>query len=275
MGETRQSRSQRRAEPTHVRLQERDLWILEGLTKMLFLRSSQISKLYFNDSRWAAQKRLRKLLDRKLIRVWVKGLSEENVYSLDRAGAKYLAEVNELTETPFAPRGLARNINHLLYINDVRVALALALPGEDGELISWRSDWELRDGGKKLIPDALFAVRFANDEPRTVALEVDVNTRSPQYFLKKIFRYETRYQDSEKPVVLIVGRDPKWTERYRNCLRDRRVDIQIVFTTLELIRQEPMGNIWSLPRSTEEVSLRTLLSSPYGREGIAYETAAL
>ena len=42
----------------------RDAWLLEALGKMRFLETRQIARLAFGGSRWAANKRLRKLLDR-------------------------------------------------------------------------------------------------------------------------------------------------------------------------------------------------------------------
>ncbi len=75
----------------HIRLVERDLWILEGIAKMRFVTTGQIAKLYF-PSRWAARKRLRRLFDVGLLRVWVRNLSDENIYSLTRAGAIALEE---------------------------------------------------------------------------------------------------------------------------------------------------------------------------------------
>ena len=69
-----------------LRLSERDLWLLEGLAKMRFLTTSQISKLYFNGARWYPQKRLRNLFDAGLVKTWVRSLAEENIYSITRRG---------------------------------------------------------------------------------------------------------------------------------------------------------------------------------------------
>ena len=88
MGQVRHSRFVRRQATVDIRLQDRDAWLLGALGRMRFLTTSQLAQLGFGGSRWAANKRLRRLLDAGLVRVWVRDLAKENIYSLDRAGAK-------------------------------------------------------------------------------------------------------------------------------------------------------------------------------------------
>jgi hypothetical protein len=90
-----------------------DLFILDAFAKMRFLTTTQIATLAFDWSRWAAHKRLRKLLDGGLIRVWARSPNKENVYSLDREGAKLFGE------SPSIPRILDGTLDHLLGINQV------------------------------------------------------------------------------------------------------------------------------------------------------------
>jgi hypothetical protein len=61
-GQIRQRRSVPR-QGHRVRLVERDRWLLEALAKMRFLTTRQLARLAFGGSRWAANKRLRKLFD--------------------------------------------------------------------------------------------------------------------------------------------------------------------------------------------------------------------
>src|SRR5262245_21823763 len=63
MGITRQSTTLPKATANPIRLQERDYWILEALTKMRFMTTSQLSRLYFESSRCATNKCMRRLLD--------------------------------------------------------------------------------------------------------------------------------------------------------------------------------------------------------------------
>src|SRR5713226_4851410 len=109
----RTRRTERRREPRRLRLTRRDPWILEALGKMRFLTTTQLARLAFQGSRWATNKRLRKLLDRGLVGVWVRNLAQENVYSLDRAGLRLLTEQDENASWS-VPRGLEGNLDHLL-----------------------------------------------------------------------------------------------------------------------------------------------------------------
>src|SRR5262249_40257475 len=105
-----------RGNPRHgLRLTERDLWILEASTKMRFATTSQLAALFFEGSRWSANKRLRKLLDSGLLNVWVRSLSEENIYSITKKGLAAIEENNlTVTRENKIPRGLDENLKHLL-----------------------------------------------------------------------------------------------------------------------------------------------------------------
>src|SRR5262249_5747231 len=151
---------------------ERDIWILEALAKMRFLTTSQLAKLYFNGSPWYPNKRLRRLLDAGLVKAWVRNLAEENIYSITRSGlaaGENRDETSALTKIPYR---LDENLAHLLAINDVRTALAVALPESNAEILWWRSDWELRSHGReRIIPDGLFVIKWNGVKDQAYALE--------------------------------------------------------------------------------------------------------
>ena len=88
-------RAARRTDGTRSRRTERDYWVLEALAKMQFLTTRQIGHLLFNGSRSAANKRLRKLYDAGLIRVWLRSLNTDNVYALAPPGRRLLEEESE------------------------------------------------------------------------------------------------------------------------------------------------------------------------------------
>lgn len=276
----RTRRIERRLGRGALRSTERDRWILEALGKMRFLETCQIARLAFGGSRWAANKRLRKLLDAGLVRVWVRDLARDNVYSLMRAGADQLAERSD-GETPWpVPRGLDGNLDHLLAINEVRISLALGLGEVGGEIKYWRSDWELRAFHRgRIVPDALFALGRAGDgHSHIFALEVDNATRSPRGFLAKLLRYGTlrvrgrSLYGVEDFLLLVVGRDERWVERYRQALAHLRLGLSVWFATLPLLgREGALGPIWITADGEETYSLRSLASLPYGKEGDAEE----
>jgi Replication-relaxation len=261
MADVRQPRATRKPEPQPVRIQERDRFILEALAKMRFLTTTRIASLAFAKSRWAANKRLRKLLDAGMVRVWVRSLNHENVYSLDRAGAKLLKIAVPI------PRGLDGNLDHLLSINRARIALAMGLSLVGGELANWRSDWELRAELKtRAIPDALFTVRWATGEAQSFALEVDHRTRSTRGFLKKLLRYAaSRTLDCP---VLFVGHEARWVDRYRSALAHNRLGPRVWFTNFELLESQGIaGRIFSAVAADDRYSLPELARFPYGKEG--------
>lgn len=139
---------------------DRDLWIVEALARMRFLSTRQIALLFFGASRSAANKRLRHLLDAGVVRVWLRNLNVDNVYSITPLGRRLLiaslADRESITSA-HSPRELDRQLDHLLAVNDVHASLAVALPEMDGTITWWRSDWELRTPGSNgIVPDALF-----------------------------------------------------------------------------------------------------------------------
>lgn len=189
----------------------RDLEVIGAVGKLRFATTSQLARLYFKGSRWAANKRLRKLLDAGLMRVWVRSLSDENVYTL-RQRALTVLDAHDMV----LPRQLDGNLPHTLMLNDVRIQFALGLEHIGARLHWWRSEWELRSHGReRVIPDALFAVERGG-LVTVFALEVENQTRYPKGILKKLVTYraspelygEKGYQ------VLVVGRDARMLERY-------------------------------------------------------------
>ncbi len=236
-----------------LRLTERDLWLLEGLAKMRFLTTRQLGGLYFGGSRWYPTKRLRNLLNAGLIKAWVRNLAEENVYSITRGGLSTV-ENGDATLGPQIkiPYRLDENLPHLLAINAVRASLAVSLPDANGEILWWRSDWELRAHGREpIIPDGLFFVKWHGLKEQAYALEVDNNTRSTRQFLKKILAYDGIQTRGGKiygiadAIVLVSAADPKWLERYRASIKELRLDRRVWFATVEQIKREgATGAIW-------------------------------
>ena len=278
----RTRRTERRSGRGALRSTERDRWLLEALAKMRFLTTRQLARLAFGGSRWAANKRLRKLLDSGLVRVWLRDLARDNVYSLTRAGAAHLASDGEGAWT--VPRGLDGNLDHLLAINEVRISMALGLGEIGGEIRHWRSDWELRAFHRgRIIPDALFALGWAgHGHSQTFALEVDNATRSPRRFLAKLLKYGTlrvrgrALYGVRDFFLLIVGRDERWVERYRQALAHLRLGLFVFFATLPGVgREGALGVIWRPAGGEETYSLRSLASLPYGKEGAAEESKGI
>src|SRR5262249_48298144 len=256
--------------------------IIEALAKTRFLTTSQLARLFFGSSRSSANKRLRKLLALGLVRVWVRSLSEDNIYSLAMPGLSLLKKTQSDEDSPnaTAPRGLDGNIGHLLAINDVRIALAVGLEERGGELSWWRSDWDLRAHGKsRVISDALFGIKWAGSQEQVFALEVDRNTKSPRKFLAKILGYDS-FMGSHGGlygfndfVVLVVGEDPIWLEKYRSGGSRLRLGRHSWFAR-SAEAQTKGGNqaIWTMADGAEKYSFRDLTFLPYSKEGSDFES---
>lgn len=267
-----------------MRLMERDLWLLDALSRMRFLTTRQLARLLFGGSRWAATKRLRALLDAGYLNAWVRNLSADNVYSLTRRGLAALRTNDGVDSGPSRslPRTLDSHIDHVLAVNDTRVAFATGLADIGGELSGWRSDWEIRTPGRgRLLPDALFAIRWDDGTEQTFALELDHHTKSPRRFLGKVLRYIARRPLpagrllSEDSIILAVGTDAASIERYRAALTRVRIVARVWFTTLDAVRAASITEpIWRRADGDVQYSLRALASLPYRREGGSPPNAA-
>jgi DNA-binding Lrp family transcriptional regulator len=268
-----------------VQLAERDRWLLEALAKMRFLPTSDLARLLFGGSRSAANKRLRRLFDAGLVRVWLRSLSEENVYSLTRAGLNAVRSSEPAPADIFnaqVPRGLDGKLDHLLAINRVRIALATTLPEAGGELTWWRSDWDLCGrGSDRIAPDALFCVRWPDGREQAFSLEVDRRTRGVRRFLEKVLRYRSQayrlaaLHGVRGYVILVVGFDRRWIERFRASVAHLQLTAPVWFATLQDLNSAgACGAIWRSAERDARHSLRDLACLPYGKEGTGGETHA-
>ena len=279
----RKKRPLRSLDGSPYRQTDRDLWLLEALAKMQFLTTRQIARLLFNGSQSAANKRLRKLLDSGWVRVWVPSLNRDNIYGLTPLGRRLLLEgLVGVDAAARCPRQLDGRIDHLLAVNAVRIALATTVPDSDGELLWWRSDWDLRAHSRqRTIPDGLFAIRWPGLGDYVFALEVEHGTRAPRSFQAKLLRYSAvsshrgGIYGETNPVVLVVGNDPTWLARYRAALAPMPVRVTIGFASLANVeRHGAIGAVWQTLTDDRHHSLRTLATLPYRSEPSAPELRA-
>jgi hypothetical protein len=257
-------RMYRRPEGCVLRLTKRDPWILEDLGKMRFATTGQLARLHFRGSRSAANKRLRRLFDGGLLRAWVPRLDGENIYALTPRGARAIGEPGPNNSGWPTPRGLDGNLEHLLALGSVRVALAVTL-GESGtELSSWRSYWELEPHfNEPVIPDALFQVRSRSGHA-IFALELDRTTPSPQAFARRILNYDVmggRGYGVSGIMVLVVGSSQGWLERYRLRIAEHPLRVPVWFATLPEVEAKGAHASWRSVRGAHAPSLRALLTA--------------
>lgn len=216
--ERQRASRRRRIHGRGFRLQERDLDILLALAKMRLLSTSDIARLCFNAS-GTAQKRLRKLYDRGLVRTIVADLASENRYALTPFGHALLEQALEGEAIPPfrpAPRADAACVGHLDLLNRYRIALARGVTEHQLELVCFTPEWELRarDPQAEIVPDA--AVVLGKNRARLeVALEVDIGTEPGRTVDKKLDRYESArlarrsVAGLRSPLVLLVTAKPR------------------------------------------------------------------
>lgn len=280
----RTKRTSRKATECRSDRTERDQWLIEALGKMRFLTTRQIADLLFGGSRSAANKRLRRLLDAGVVRVWLRNLNTDNVYAITPRGRRVLEGCSTESVEPAVaitcPRELDGQLDHLLAINSIRVVLAIDLPDTGGVIAWWRSDWELRAHSRqRTIPDALFAIHWPDIGERVFALEVEHHTRAPRGFVSKLLRYSAASYGRDgtngqtNPIVLVVGHSPTWLARYRAILAPLAVSTDVWFATFDELNGH-CANIWQARTGDARCSLRTLANLPYGKEGPAVNCRA-
>jgi hypothetical protein len=76
-------------------------------------------------------------------------------------------------------------------------------------------------------------------------------------------------------IILVVGTDPRWIERFRASVAQLHLTAPVWFTTLQdLDSAGACGAIWWPAGSDERHSLPDLAHLPYGKEGTGGETHA-
>lgn len=81
-----------------IRLQSRDIQIIETLKKLKVISSSQMQRLFFNNCQQSQSRRCKTLVNHKFIKVFNMGLWQENVYYIKRKPTQQLKSMLLLTE---------------------------------------------------------------------------------------------------------------------------------------------------------------------------------
>jgi hypothetical protein len=250
-----------------VRLQTRDLWCLEAVAKLRFMTTDQICRVYFPDTPHYAAKRLRRLVDAGLLRVFLRSLADSNIYTITRPGLTRLKQSGiDLTEEVKVPQALDGNLDHLLCINTLRCAFALGLGNLGATLTWWRSDWEMaRNVKKSVVPDALFSLHWDWGQEAVYALELENASRSPRSFAKKIVSYQTLLQQTgaifgyDKLILLVVVNRESQLTGYRARTNILGETPWIWFARADTLTAETLGEqLWQSAADDDYLSLRDL-----------------
>ncbi|MCL4405275.1 replication-relaxation family protein [Patescibacteria group bacterium] len=196
---TMRKRLVRREEKRPLRLQGRDMELLQELGEYRFLDTSQILALHPGGRR-NSLRRLAAMFDLGYLdrpRGQSRSSSPHIAYSLGREGVRMIYEEQSagmLRRLREIERSLPL-IAHTLMISQFRVCLTLALrKREDVQLRRWLQGYDLKAALRRhgrnpeLVPDAFFVLHFQEYE-YPVFLEADRGTMSAKRFTEKLKIY--------------------------------------------------------------------------------------
>lgn len=249
-----QARQKRAASKAFRLNQDRDPEILLALAKMKFLRTRDLTRLFFG-SKVTANKRLRQLFDAGLIQCWMRELYQDNLYSLAPKGRAYLVRTLGLSGTEFrVPASMGRvNLPHLLGINSFRISLALAVGNQEKVKIGFfLPDWELKHrhnaGLLSLVPDAVFVIedwRQGFRQHAGFALEYDTGSESLAYWGKRKLQAYLEILGAGYPFyglagfrVVVIGSSARRVQHLVQAAREASGQEQFLFAPEEIVTEE-------------------------------------
>ncbi len=191
-----------------LELQPRDLDIMECILRLGGHLNGDLLALQFWGSRDSdpARRRLRRLLDYKVLSATLAGSQQPNLYAVTKCGLDALLAVREgLTELQLAPPlRAATGIRHGQLVAAIRLYTAALADTGFGELIRWsggRSAFaaELGLTAARIAPDGIAELRIGSTLG-IAFIEADVGTESVA-LQAKLARY-ARYLDGRKHTEL-------------------------------------------------------------------------
>ncbi len=167
-----------------VRLSERDIRVVLKCAVSKWLTTGQLARLYFPQvTPDAVRKSLRRLVEAGYLVAHREHQMAEALHGLGPKGKSMLEAKGLVAEVSRKP---PRQIEHLVGINDVRVAMEV----KPAEVAYFFASWELQGLGwvHPVIPDAVVGLRLP--ERRTFLLEYDRGTETSPTLVMKLRSYE-------------------------------------------------------------------------------------
>lgn len=280
-------RNRRVDNPPPMRLMERDIEILKAVHEFRIMRGDQLQALFFG-SQSTASYRLSRLyqhsfLDRHFLPTLGGLASSPALYTLGKRGVDVLRRVldcgpKDIRKPPNNQELSPLFLEHLLQINDFRVAVAVAARNLDFTLEKWQDDFQLKadfdrvviqtpQGRKRsvsLIPDGYFVLQVPQGRA-CFFLELDRGTMTRGRFRDKVLayqayiasgQYEKRY-GTRSLRVLTVTSGPKRLENLREEAEQAGGGRVFWFTTSDQIAPETILSmpIWSLAEKSDLATL--------------------
>ena len=212
--------------PSNQSITERDLEIVVTLYKYRYLKTSQIQQLYFPSAQ-TANRRMRSLIDQKLVKHFSVPNVPERIYFLSQNGAKVVAEQLDTTleemlwsKNTNAPKDYYF-MQHFLATNQFRIDVTKSCDDSDIDLLGFIPEYygsktpsgrirkhitdfalDISNPNDKInhTPDAVFALQKQN-KPALFFLEIDRGTEvlsNPEKGFLKMLRYYLGYAKAGK-----------------------------------------------------------------------------
>ncbi len=276
-------RNRRVDNPPPMRLMERDIEILKAVHEFRIMRGDQLQALFFG-SQSTASYRLSRLyqhgfLDRHFLPTLGGLASSPALYTLGKRGVDVLRRVldcgpKDIRKPPNNQELSPLFLEHLLQINDFRVAVTVAALEQGYTLEMWLDDFQLKadydrvviqtpQGRKRsvsLIPDGYCVLQVPQGRA-CFFLELDRGTMTRGRFRDKVLayqayiasgQYEKRY-GTRSLRVLTVTSGPKRLENLREEAEQAGGGRVFWFITSDQISTETVlnGAVWQVAGSRE------------------------
>lgn len=280
-------RNRRVDNPPPMRLMERDIEILKAVHEFRIMRGDQLQALFFG-SQSTASYRLSRLyqhgfLDRHFLPTLGGLASSPALYTLGKRGVDVLRRVldcgpKDIRKPPNNQELSPLFLEHLLQINDFRVAVTVAARSLDHTLEKWLDDYQLKadydrvviqttQGRRRsvsLIPDGYFVLQVPQGRA-CFFLELDRGTMTRGRFRDKVLayqayiasgQYEKRY-GTRSLRVLTVTSGPKRLENLKEEAEQAGGGRVFWFTTSERVTATNVLSqlIWSVAGQVEPEAL--------------------
>lgn len=187
--------------PLSVRLQQRDLNLLQDIGQSRFLTYGQVADLWFNGSQHAARKRIQKLKNASLVSIVQPAIRNQALILLTRPGAARLRTCGFGTKvhpSAFESPGSA-TLEHEIALRDLKVFWSRGQTSGDPNLQEFNlisNDLEFTTQFGRIRPDAYVRTKqnFAA-QPAHFFLELDQGTEALKLLEWKIIQYWLFYRE--------------------------------------------------------------------------------
>src|SRR5690606_14378157 len=279
-------RNRRVDNPPPMRLMARDLEILKAVHDFRIVRGNQLQALFFGSQSTASYRLLRLyqhgFLDRHFLPTLGGIASSPALYTLGKRGVDILRRTldggpKDIRKPPNHRALSPLFLEHLLQINDFRVAVTVAAREQGYTLELWLDDFQLKANYDRvvievpnrrrrevsLIPDGYFVLQVPQGRA-CFFLEMDRGTMTRGRFRDKVLayqayitsgQYEKRY-GTRSLRVLTVTTGPKRLENLKAEAEEARGGRVFWFTTIDQVMTETIIDkpIWKvLEQATPQV----------------------